>query len=223
MIRRNPAFYEELMVQEEIIRDSIRALRYQQRLNNSVQQQAQSQSPDNATRRQPTVMYVDDELLEEEIVVPKYKMREDETQSIGIKLSNILSEPKSRFDLRIIDGDTIDIPRELETVKMTGELLYPISSRYDRNKSFKKYIADAGGFSEDADRKRAYVVYANGSADRTRNFLFFKNYPKSATGSRNCGASQARATANQSAGVGSHWHGNSHNCVGARHRSHSIR
>ena len=63
-------------------------------------------------------------------------------------------------------------------MKMTGQLLYPISSRYDRKKDFKSYIADAGGFSENADRRKAYVVYANGSADRTRSFLFFKNYPE---------------------------------------------
>ncbi len=171
LIRRNPAFYEELIVQEEILRDSIRAARYQQQLNNSLRQQAEGGFA-------AAPVYIDEGALEEEVVVPKYKMEENETQSIGIELAQILRRSGSRFDLRLIDGDTINVPQELETVKMTGQLLYPVSSRYDDSKKFKSYIADAGGFSDNADRKRAYIVYADGSADQTRSFLFFKNYPK---------------------------------------------
>lgn len=180
LIRLNPAFYEERLVKEEILRDSLRALQYQRRLTND---EAAPGSPNQRARNTQTAneryAYEEEDFLDEEVVVvPKYKMEEEETQDIGIQLRAILAQPKSKYDLRLIDGDTLDIPRELETVKMTGELLYPIASRYDRNKSFKKYIADAGGFTKEADRGKAYIVYANGSADRTRRFLFFKNYPK---------------------------------------------
>ncbi len=183
LIRLNPAFYEELVIKQEIVRDSLQALRYQQRLNRLNEREGQSSSSDRngntgSRRYESSYDYVEDDLLTEEIIVPKYKMDESETQRIGIELQSILSQPKSRYDLRLVDSDTLHVPRELETVKMTGQLLYPISSRYDQRKSFKNYIADAGGFSEDADRRKAYVVYANGSADRTRSFLFFKNYPE---------------------------------------------
>ncbi|MGB3849361.1 MAG: SLBB domain-containing protein [Tunicatimonas sp.] len=183
LIRLNPAFYEELVIKQEIVRDSLQALRYQQRLNRLNDREGQSSSSDRngntgSRRYESSYDYVEDDLLTEEIIVPKYKMDESETQRIGIELQSILSQPKSRYDLRLVDSDTLHVPRELETVKMTGQLLYPISSRYDQRKSFKNYIADAGGFSEDADRRKAYVVYANGSADRTRSFLFFKNYPE---------------------------------------------
>jgi protein involved in polysaccharide export with SLBB domain len=183
LIRLNPAFYEELVIKQEIVRDSLQALRYQQRLNRLSEREERSSSSDRNNDTEPrryesSYNYPEDDLLDEEIIVPKYKMNESETQRIGIELQSILSQPKSRYDLRLVDGDTLHVPRELETVKMTGQLLYPISSRYDRRKSFKNYIADAGGFSEDADRRKAYVVYANGSADRTRSFLFFKNYPE---------------------------------------------
>ena len=183
LIRLNPAFYEELVIKEEIVRDSLQALRYQQRLNrlndadNQRSSSGRNQNNNNQNYGEP-YGYEDDLLSEEAVVVPKYKMSESETQRIGIELQTILAQPGSRHDLRLINGDTLDVPRELETVKMTGQLLYPISSRYDQRKSFKNYIADAGGFSEDADRRKAYVVYANGSADRTRSFLFFKNYPE---------------------------------------------
>ena len=183
LIRLNPAFYEELVIKEEIVRDSLQALRYQQRINrlNDADDQrslsGRNQNNNNQNYGEPYA-YEDDLLSEEAVVVPKYKMKESETQRIGIELETILKDPQSRYDLRLIDGDTLDVPRELETVKMTGQLLYPISSRYDQKKSFKSYIADAGGFSDNADRRKAYIVYANGSADRTRSFLFFKNYPE---------------------------------------------
>ena len=184
LIRLNPAFYEERSIKEEILRDSLKALQalqYQQSFDTQGDNRRRSTNSNvGSEQRYQNPYYTEEEfgLNETVVVVPKYKMEESETQGIGIKLANILSNPKSRYDLRLIDGDTLDIPRELETVKMTGELLYPISSRYDRNKGFKKYIADAGGFTKEADRRKAYIVYANGSADRTRSFLFFKNYPK---------------------------------------------
>ena len=186
LIRLNPAFYEELVIKEEIVRDSLRALRYQRRLdrinerdNQRSSDRNQASSAGNRINAPSDDYLLDDDLLSEEaVVVPKYKMSESETQRIGIELQTILAQPGSRYDLRLVNGDTLDVPRELETVKMTGQLLYPISSRYDQRKRFKNYIADAGGFSENADRRKAYVVYANGSADRTRSFLFFKNYPE---------------------------------------------
>jgi protein involved in polysaccharide export with SLBB domain len=49
--------------------------------------------------------------------------------------------------------------------------------------SFKDYIGSAGGYSAEAWRKKAYVVYANGNAATTKRFLFFKSYPKVKPGS----------------------------------------
>ena len=179
LIRLNPAFEEEKSIKEEMLRDSLRALRYQARYNNALQQQNQiSQGNGNQPRPVQQNVYVDEDLLEGDVEVPKYKIGVPETQSIGIQLSDILKKPQSKYDLRLVPGDTLEIPRELETVRISGRLLYPIASRYDKSKTFKSYIADAGGFAEDADRRRSYVVYADGSADRTRSFLFFKNYPE---------------------------------------------
>ena len=48
---------------------------------------------------------------------------------------------------------------------------------------FKKLIYSSGGFSENADRLRSYVVYPNGLKKQTRNFVLFKSYPKVIPGS----------------------------------------
>ena len=41
----------------------------------------------------------------------------------------------------------------------------------------------AGGFSPNALKRRAYVVYANGAVKSTHNFLFVKSYPSIKPGS----------------------------------------
>ena len=99
-------------------------------------------------------------------------------ETIGINLEIILNNPGSKYDLMLQDGDILSIPRQLQTVRLRGEFLYPITVRYDESLTFKNYVSKAGGFSEDARKKKSYVLYANGSVDRTRSFLFFKNYPK---------------------------------------------
>ena len=97
---------------------------------------------------------------------------------IGIDLDRILQSPGSKFDVILREGDILSIPRQLQTVRLRGELLYPITTRHDKTYSFKDYISQAGGFSSRARKSKAYVVYASGSAERTRSFLWFKNYPK---------------------------------------------
>ncbi len=117
-----------------------------------------------------------EEALQEGLDLIKY-------ETIGIDLENILNNPKSKFDLILQDGDIISVPKQLETVRLRGEFLYPITVRYDNKNSFRDYISQAGGFTEDAKKSKTYVLYANGSVDRTRKFLFWNNYPKVERGS----------------------------------------
>ncbi len=104
-------------------------------------------------------------------------------ESIGINLSEILKNPGGLGDLILKDGDLIKIPTRLETVRIQGEVLYPVTVKYMRNAAFKEYISGAGGFTNGSLKKRSYVLYANGSVDRTRKFLFFNLYPRVEPGS----------------------------------------
>src|SRR5690606_1879885 len=103
-------------------------------------------------------------------------------ETIGIDMEQILKNPGSKYDLILQDGDIISIPKQLQTVRMRGEFLYPITVRYDEKNSFKDYISQAGGFTDQAKRSKTYVLYANGSVDRTRKFLFWNNYPEVSRG-----------------------------------------
>ncbi|MFW6157206.1 MAG: SLBB domain-containing protein [Balneolaceae bacterium] len=104
--------------------------------------------------------------------------RETTIAQIGIDLPEILRNPASEYDLFVEEGDSLHIPKELQTVVVRGAVFYPTSTRFDERKSFKDYIAAAGGHTKFARQNRAYIRYANGDVDRIRNFLFFKNRPE---------------------------------------------
>lgn len=102
---------------------------------------------------------------------------------VGIHLDKILKEPDTKSDLFLEGGDILYVPRRLQTVKVNGEVLYPVITPFQSGKAMRYYISQAGGFSGDAKKNRVYVVYANGFVRSTRNFLFIRNYPPLEAGS----------------------------------------
>ena len=105
------------------------------------------------------------------------------TSIVGIDLTKILSKPGCKADLLLDEGDLINVPNTKQTVKVGGEVLYPVRIPYQKFISFRRYIQGSGGFTQSALKNRSYVVYANGSAKSTKNFLVFKFYPKVLPGS----------------------------------------
>ena len=103
-------------------------------------------------------------------------------QAIGIDLNNIMESPGNKFDLLLQENDRLIIPKELQTVRLSGALLFPITVRYDNTYTFGKYISMSGGFADNAKKKKTYVIYANGSVDKTGSFMGIKNYPDVAPG-----------------------------------------
>ena len=99
-------------------------------------------------------------------------------EGIGIDLGASIQNPGSKHDLILKDGDVISVPKQLQTVRVRGNVLYPNTLRYEQGMSAKRAISQAGGFTDDARPSKAYVIYANGSAERTRSFFWIKKYPK---------------------------------------------
>jgi protein involved in polysaccharide export with SLBB domain len=102
---------------------------------------------------------------------------------LGIDLAQILKKPNSKTDFLLREGDIIKIPFEKQTVMVSGEVLYPVRVKYKKSMGLRVYISNAGGFGAKAIKRRAYVVYANGTAKATKNFLGINFYPKIKAGS----------------------------------------
>ena len=137
---------------------------YEQGLKNLVKQNLQAGTPANLVQAQ---------------ILDIIEKRSD---FVGIDLERILDDPKSEYDLFLNDGDTLRIPKQLQTVRVSGEVLYPTLLRYDPSFKFKDYVLGSGGFNDRSAKKRSYVVYPNGSVKGTKSFLFFKNYPSLSPG-----------------------------------------
>ncbi len=102
---------------------------------------------------------------------------------VGIDLESIWKKPRSYKDLILEDHDVLNIPRLMQTVKVSGEVLSPVTSVYSRKAGLLHYVLYSGGFTEDALRRKSYVVYANGMIKGTKNFIVFKDYPNVEPGS----------------------------------------
>lgn len=104
---------------------------------------------------------------------------EDDVKNInvGISLEKILADPGSGYDLIMEEGDIINVLKQLQTIKVSGEVLSPVTIIYEKGKGFKGYISQSGGFSDRSLKRRSYILYANGSVKSTRKILFFNNYP----------------------------------------------
>ena len=109
---------------------------------------------------------------------PKGATFNRDSAQIAVDLTTIQKNPSVQENLLLLNGDRLFIPRVLETVKLSGELLNPISVAFRPNLSVKDYIAQAGGFTDKSAKRRVFVKYANGFSDRTKTFWFFTTYPK---------------------------------------------
>lgn len=104
------------------------------------------------------------------------------TEPLNIDLKKILANPGSSEDILVQAGDVLRIPKLLETVRIQGEVQLPNTVKYRANQSFQDYISQTGGYTSKSQKRKSFIVYANGSVDRTRKFMFFNIYPRVAPG-----------------------------------------
>jgi len=103
---------------------------------------------------------------------------------VGINMTEIMKHPGGKEDFYLEDGDDIFVPRELQTVRVMGEVLFPTYVGYEKGKTLGSYISNAGGFTELAQEKKVFVLYANGTAKSTTSFLGIRHYPRLQPGAR---------------------------------------
>ena len=102
---------------------------------------------------------------------------------VFIRRDNIKIPISSNNSFLLKNGDNVVVPKYDNSISVSGAVPQNTILDFEFNNSFKKSIVNSGGFSENADKKRAYVIYPNGLKKQTRSFLFFKNYPKIVPGS----------------------------------------
>ena len=116
------------------------------------------------------------------------KISKENTDIVYLNLDKALKNNESRFNLVLNKGDSIVIPQILDVVHISGELMNlegnSISAPFFTRKRANYYVKNfAGGFSKENDRSNTIVVYPNGIAKKSRNYILFKLSPKVTKGS----------------------------------------
>lgn len=87
---------------------------------------------------------------------------------VGIDLRKALANPGGEADLVLREGDQLIVPEYLNTVKISGNVMYPNTVTYDPAFLVKDYVEMAGGYGYHSKKSKAYIIYMNGTVKRAR-------------------------------------------------------
>ena len=104
--------------------------------------------------------------------------------TIPVDWRKILKNQNGYDNITLFPGDEIDVSVNIESVKVTGNVLLTSEIPFVKGKSFNYYLNAVGGLDNKGWKKRAYIIYPNGKADVANTFLFFRSYPKVVSGSQ---------------------------------------
>jgi len=121
----------------------------------------------------------------------------EETGYVVFQLEEALKNSSSNSNIIMKRGDILEIPKQKDLVEIDlsntlAAQLYDtsivrqrmINVPYTKGKSAKYYIDEyAAGIGEKGKRKYVTVRHPSGEVQRTKNFLFFKKYPRVEKGS----------------------------------------
>lgn len=75
----------------------------------------------------------------------------------------------------LLDGDSIFVPRNPNVINVLGEVLNPIAFEYNKSITVRSAITNSGGYQSYADKRRVYVIKANGLIERANRNIFTKD------------------------------------------------
>jgi polysaccharide biosynthesis/export protein len=91
----------------------------------------------------------------------------------AIRLDEIVGG-RAEADIIMKDGDELIVPDQRQEVTVLGEVQYAASHVFDRALSRDDYIDRSGGLTQRADKRRVYVVRANGEVVAGNNGAWFR-------------------------------------------------
>ena len=81
----------------------------------------------------------------------------------------------SAANTALFDGDAIIVPKVTNVVNVIGEVLNPTAFEYTERTNINDAIVKAGGYQSYADKKRVYVIKANGMVEKAGRNIFAGN------------------------------------------------
>ena len=82
---------------------------------------------------------------------------------VGIDLEKAMAKPGGDYDIVLRDNDRIFVPEYNGTVKISGNVQFPNTVAYTKDKGYKWYVNQAGGFGNRAKKSKTFIIYPNGT------------------------------------------------------------
>ena len=89
---------------------------------------------------------------------------------LDVDLKKAVENPGSSADIVLREGDRLTVPEYAATVKISGEVRYPITVTYTDGKKLSYYIKHAGGYADRAKKNGVYAIYMNGGVKKISKF-----------------------------------------------------
>jgi protein involved in polysaccharide export with SLBB domain len=83
-----------------------------------------------------------------------------------VPIADIAKKKGASEYIELEEGDSLFIPANPQSIQVSGSVFNQTAFVYDGNKSISDYINLAGGYTENADKKRVYVLKVDGTAVR---------------------------------------------------------
>jgi len=88
-----------------------------------------------------------------------------------VDVQRAVNDCKESADLVLEDGDRLIVPTFSDEVSVVGQVYFPSSHRYDKERGALDYVNLSGGAKEYAQHEHVYIVQANGEVLSTRSSL----------------------------------------------------
>ena len=98
-----------------------------------------------------------------------------EPENLGRLAGDFTPKSKGSINTTLFDGDKIIVPKNPNAINVLGEVLNPIAFEYSKKLTITSAINQAGGYQQYADKRRIYVIKANGIVEKANRNIFVRN------------------------------------------------
>jgi polysaccharide biosynthesis/export protein len=98
-----------------------------------------------------------------------------EPENLGRLAGDFSPQSLSAAKTILLDGDTLIVPKNPNAISVLGEVLNPIAFEYNKRITISSAIENSGGYQDYADKRKVYVIKANGLIEKANRNIFTRN------------------------------------------------
>jgi protein involved in polysaccharide export with SLBB domain len=98
-----------------------------------------------------------------------------EPKNLGRIAGDFSPQSQSSMNTLLFDGDALRVVKNPNIINVLGEVLNPIAFEYSKKLNVRSAIENAGGYQDYADKRKVYVIKANGIVQKGKRNIFTKN------------------------------------------------